>query len=53
MKTDRRDAMMLAQLSRSGELAAVRVPGAADAAVRDLAHSREDAVRGYRNARHA
>ena len=52
VKTDRRDAMMLARLSRSGDLTAVRVPGAADEAVRDLARSREDAVRKCRNARH-
>ena len=52
LKTDRRDAMMLARLSRSGDLTAVRVPGAADEAVRDLARSREDAVRECRNARH-
>lgn len=52
VKTDRRDAMMLARLSRSGELSAVRVPGAGDEAVRDLARSREDAVRECRNARH-
>ena len=52
VKTDRRDAMMLARLSRSGDLTAVRVPGPADEAVRDLARSREDAVRECRNARH-
>jgi transposase len=52
VKTDRRDAMMLARLSRSGDLTAVRVPGAGDEAVRDLARSREDAVRECRNARH-
>jgi transposase len=52
VKTDRRDAMMLARLSRSGDLKAVRVPDAADEAVRDLARSREDAVRECRNARH-
>jgi transposase len=52
VKTDRRDAMMLARLSRSGDLTAVRVPGVADEAVRDLARSREDAVRECRNARH-
>jgi hypothetical protein len=44
--------MMLARLSRSGDLTAVRVPGAADEAARDLARSREDAVRECRNARH-
>ena len=52
VKTDRRDAMMLARLSRSGDLTAVRVPGAGDEAVRDLVRSREDAVRECRNARH-
>jgi len=52
VKTDRRDAMMLARLSRSGDLSAVRVPGAADEAVRDLVRAREDAVRECRNARH-
>lgn len=52
IKTDRRDAMLLARLSRAGELTAVRVPGAADEAVRDLVRAREDAVREQRNARH-
>jgi len=52
VKTDRRDAMMLARLSRSGDLTAVHVPGAADEAVRDLVRAREDAVREQRNARH-
>jgi transposase len=52
VKTDRRDALMLARLSRSGEFTPVRVPGAADEAVRDLVRAREDAVRECRNARH-
>lgn len=52
VKTDRRDAMLLARLSRSGDLTAVRVPGAGDEAVRDLVRAREDAVRECRNARH-
>ena len=52
VKTDRRDAMMLARLSRSGDLTAVRVPDAADEVLCDLARSREDAVRECRNARH-
>ena len=52
IKTDRRDAMLLARLWRSGDLTAVRVPGAADEAVRDLVRAREDAVREWRNARH-
>jgi len=52
VKTDRRDALMLARLSRSGDLTPVRVPGAGDEAVRDLVRAREDAVRECRNARH-
>ena len=52
IKTDRRDAEMLARLSRAGELTAVRVPDAADEAIRDLVRAREDAVREQRNARH-
>jgi transposase len=52
VKTDRRDAMMLARLARSGDLTAVRVPDVADEAVRDLVRAREDAVRECRNARH-
>ena len=42
VKTDRRDAMMLARLSCSGDLTAVRVPDAADEAVRDLVRAREE-----------
>ena len=45
IKTDRRDAIKLARLARSGDLVAVRAPGAADEAVRDLVRAREDAVR--------
>jgi transposase len=52
VKTDRRDAIVLARLARAGELTPVRVPGAADEAVRDLVRAREDAVRECRNARH-
>lgn len=52
VKTDRRDAILLARLARAGELTAVRVPGAADEAVRDLVRARDDAVRECRNARH-
>ena len=52
IKTDRRDAMKLARLARSGDLAVVRVPGPADEAVRDLVRAREDSVREQRNARH-
>jgi transposase len=52
IKTDRRDAVLLARLARSGDLKAVRVPDVADEAMRDLVRSREDAVREQRNARH-
>lgn len=52
VKTDRRDALMLARLARAGELAPVRVPDLRDEAVRDLVRAREDAVREQRNARH-
>jgi transposase len=52
VKTDRRDAILLARLARAGELTAVRVPDIADEAVRDLVRAREDAVRECRNARH-
>lgn len=52
VKTDRRDAAKLARLARSGDLTPVRVPDAADEAVRDVVRAREDAVREQRNARH-
>jgi transposase len=42
VKTDRRDAILLARLARAGELTAVR----------DLVRAREDAVRECRSARH-
>ena len=40
VKTDRRDAMMLAKLLRAGELTAVWVPDAAHEAMRDLIRAR-------------
>jgi transposase len=52
VKTDRRDAMLLAKLARNNDLKSVRVPDAVDEAVRDLVRAREDAVRECRNARH-
>lgn len=42
VKTDRRDAKMLARLSRSGELTSVWVPTPEQEAVRDLTRARED-----------
>jgi len=42
VKTDRIDARNLARLHRAGELTSVRVPGAAEEAVRDLIRVREE-----------
>ena len=50
--TDRRDALKLARLARSGNLAVVRVPDIGHEAVRDVVRAREDAVHEQRNARH-
>ena len=51
MKTDRIDAHNLARLHRAGELTSVRVPGAAEEAVRDLIRVREEIKRDRRIAR--
>jgi transposase len=51
VKTDRRDAVTLAQLHRAGELSAVWVPDVAHEAMRDLVRARLVAVRGLRRAR--
>ena len=51
IKTDRRDALNLARLHRSGELTAVYVPTAEDEAMRDLTRGRQDAVKALRVAR--
>jgi transposase len=48
IKTDRRDALNLARLHRSGDLTAVYVPTAEDEAMRDLTRGREDAVKALR-----
>jgi transposase len=45
VKTDRRDAVQLARLARSGDLTAVYVPKIADEAIRDLTRAREDPSR--------
>lgn len=45
VKTDRRDAVMLAKLHRAGELTAVWVPDAAHEAIRDLIRARATSVR--------
>ncbi len=51
IKTDRRDALMLARYLRAGELTPVTIPDAADEALRDLSRAREDAVRARLKAR--
>ncbi len=51
VKTDRRDALLLARLARLGELVRVVVPDERDEALRDLSRSRSDAVRARLKAR--
>ncbi|MCR2808074.1 IS110 family transposase [Paenibacillus soyae] len=43
IKTDKRDAIRLAQLFRSGELTSIYIPTPQDEALRDLVRAREDA----------
>jgi transposase len=52
IKTDRRDARKLAELSRAGLLTEVLAPTPADEAVRDLCRAREDAHEDLVRARH-
>ena len=51
IKTDRRDALTLARLARSGDLVYVIVPDERDEAIRDLSRAREDAVAARLKAR--
>jgi len=51
IKTDRRDALMLARYLRAGELTPVTIPDPRDEALRDLSRAREDAVRARLKAR--
>ena len=51
IKTDRRDALTLARLARSGDLVKVMVPDEREEAMRDLSRAREDAVRARLKAR--
>jgi transposase len=44
VKTDRRDAVQLARLMRSGDLSSVHVPKIEDEAIRDLSRAREDTL---------
>lgn len=50
-KTDRRDAVELARLLRSGDLTSVYVPSVEDEALRDLSRARYDAVKDLKAAR--
>lgn len=52
IKTDRRDALRLAQSFRSGDLTPVWVPDAAHEALRDLVRARESAKQDQLRARH-
>jgi transposase len=52
VKTDRRDALTLARLLRSGDLVSVYVPRPEDEAIRDLCRAREDAVGCLRDAKY-
>ena len=50
VKTDRRDAMQLARLMHSGDLAPVYVPAVDDEAIRDLSRAREETLRDLKAA---
>lgn len=52
VKTDRRDATMLARLHRAGELTGIHVPDPLDEAIRDLVRARTDTVTDRRDNRH-
>jgi transposase len=51
VKTDRRDAVTLARLLRSGDLSSIYVPTVDDEAIRDLSRAREDAVRDLKRSK--
>ena len=51
VKTDRRDAMQLARLLRSGDLPPIYVPVVEDEAIRDLVRAREDALKDAKTAK--
>ena len=51
VKTDKRDAMTLARLARSGDLTPVYVPAVPDESIRDLSRAREDALSDINAAR--
>ena len=51
VKTDRRDAVQLARLARSGDLTTVYVPTVEDEAMRDLTRAREDTISDLKDAK--
>jgi transposase len=51
VKTNRRDAIKLARLMRSGDLTPVYVPQVEDEAIRDLCRAREDVIRALKTAK--
>ena len=51
VKTDRRDAVQLARLARSGDLPPVYVPTVDDAAIRDLTRAREETISDLKDAK--
>jgi transposase len=51
VKTNRRDAIQLARMMRSGDLTPVSVPTVEDEAIRDRARAREDAIRDRKAAK--
>jgi transposase len=51
VKTDRRDAVQLARLLRSGDLTPVYIPSVEDEAIRDLVRAREDVLRDLKAAK--
>jgi transposase len=50
--TDRRDAVQLARLARSGDLTAVYVPKVEDEAIRDLTRARENTISDLKDAKY-
>src|SRR5919199_6102433 len=51
VKTNRRDAVHLARLARSGDLTLVSVPNVEDEAIRDLTRAREDTISDLKDAK--
>jgi transposase len=51
VKTDRRDAVTLARLLRSGDLSSIYVPSVEDEAIRDVSRAREDTVRDLKRSK--